>query len=124
MLMRDPYEGHRSTISGDPDGNATEWTSWDFAVASAMQAIEDGTTEQGHLIWELEADDVDVKATRKIDKAKAAVDRITNADKYKSQDGEYWITELTHPYLGEGDEAKWQTREEWIKKMTDGLQRD
>lgn len=96
-----------------PDGDPTQWTSWDYAIGTAMQIIEDGTTEQGHLIWEASGDDVYFDAIRKTNKAQAAIDRITNQEGYKSRPGEYFITEM-HQQGVEPGEEKFPTRREWI----------
>lgn len=83
-----------------------------------MQMIEDGTTEEGHLVWELQQDDVYVEAIRRTNKARAAIDRITDAKGYKSRPGEYFITEL-HQQGVEPGEEKFQTRREWIEQQVE-----
>lgn len=115
-LFRDPYFGHRNSFTGRPDGNANDWTSWDFALGTAMQAIQDGTTEEGHLIWELEQYNVDARPIKRIDKHRRAVDDATGGDKYKADPGEYWITELYQIGVEPGEE-KWQTRSEWVESL-------
>jgi len=131
MLLRDPYAGHRDSITGEPDGLLNEWTSWDFALATAVQNIIDGTTEEGHLIWEVTDDRVQVDATKEINKAKAVIDKITGGDGYKPEPGEWWRTTLTHPWhesevqqgFAEG-EFKWRTRKEWIQDMIEDEDED
>src|SRR3954468_5355871 len=115
-LFRDPYAGHRNYYSGEPDGKLDEWTPWDFALATATQAIIDGTTEEGHLIWEIEADDVDVIAVHDVNKARAAIEMITQAEGYKSTPGEFYRTKLHQPYHNpdSGEPERWQTRREWF----------
>lgn len=124
MLLRDPYAGHRNTLTGEPDGPLDEWTSWDFALAVAIQDIKDGTTEEGHLIWEVDDDRVQVEAIKEVNKARAAIDSITGSENYKSEPGEWWRTRLITPWheaevqqgFAEG-EFEWQTRAEWIKEL-------
>lgn len=124
MLLRDPYAGHRDFYTGEPDAPLDEWTSWDFALAVAVQDIKDGTTEEGHLIWEIDDDRVDVEPVKAINKARAAIDKRTGTDGYKPDPGEYWRTKLFAPYhdveveqgFAEGD-FQWQTRKEWVQRM-------
>lgn len=118
MLFRDPYAGHRDYYSGEADGGRDEWTSWDFALATATQAIIDGTTEEGHLIWEIDADDVDVTAVHDINKARAAIDVVTGVEGYKATPGEFYRTKLHHPYHSAEsvEPERWQTRREWYEK--------
>lgn len=119
MLLRDPYALHRNYFTGDPDGEHDEWTTWDFSLATAVQDIQDGTTEEGHLIWEIEADDVDVIAVHQVNKAREAIELVTGGEKYKAVPGEYYRTRLHHPYHDpeSGEEERWQSRREWIEKM-------
>lgn len=114
-LFRDPQFGHRNSFTGEPDGAAADWTAWDYAIATAMQAIEDGTTEEGLLIWELNDDSVWVDPIKKWNKARQAIESITNSDSYKSSPGEYFVPELRQHGVEPGEE-KWQTRLEWLEK--------
>lgn len=126
MLLRDPYAGHRNFLTGEPDGLVDEWTAWDFALATAISYIKEGTTEEGHLIWEIDDDRVFVEAIREVNKARAAIDKITNVEGYKAEPGEYWRTRLTTPYheqeveqgFAEG-EFEWQTRAAWIQEKVE-----
>lgn len=124
MVLRDPYAGHRDFYTGEPDGAHDEWTSWDFALATAIQHIKDGTTEEGHLIWEISDDRVFVEAIKEVNKARAMIDKITGAEGYKPEPGEYWRTTLITPHYEEEvrqgfaeGEFQWQTRREWIEEM-------
>lgn len=114
-LFRDPQFGHRNTFTGEPDGDANDWTPWDYAIATAMQAIEDGTTEEGVLIWELADDNVWVDPVKKWNKVRQAQETITNREGYKSTPGEYFVPELRQHGVEPGKE-RWQTRAEWIQK--------
>jgi hypothetical protein len=124
MLLRDPYAGHRNFYTDEPDAPLNEWTQWDFALAMAVQFIKDGTTEEGHLIWEIEDERVVVEPIREINKARAATDAITSVKDYKAAPGEYWRTKLITPWheeevkqgFAEG-EFKFQTRSEWIQSV-------
>lgn len=124
MLLRDPYAGHRNSYTGEPDGPLDEWTSWDFALATATQAIKDGTTDEGHLIWEIEADDVDVIVEHEIDKAREAKEIVTGAKDYVSPPGESLRSRLHHPYYdpASGEPERWQTRSEWYSKLAEEQQ--
>lgn len=119
MLLQDPYAGHRDSFTGEPDGPLDEWTGWDFSLAVATQNIIDGTTDHGHLMWEIEADDVEAVAIHRIDKARQVIDMITQREGYKPEPGEYYRTKLKHPYYDpeSGEVEKWQTRTEWIQQM-------
>ena len=99
MILHDPYAGHRNYFTGEPDGPLDEWTAWDFALAMATQFIIDGTTEHGHLIWEIEADDVDVIAIHEIDKSREAIDIVTRGKDYEPSPGEFYRTKLHNPYF-------------------------
>ena len=117
--MRDPWAGHRNYFTGEPDGLLDEWTDWDFSLAMATQFIIDGTTEHGHLIWEISADDVDVVPVHDIDKAREAIELQTRGKDYEPQPGEFYRTKLFHPYFDKesGEKETWQTRHEWIEKL-------
>lgn len=131
MVLRDPYAGHRNWYTGEPDGPLDEWTSWDFALATATQFIIDGTTDEGHLVWEIDDDRVQVEAVKEINKARAIIEKITGAEGYKSEPGEYWRTNLLHPWhedevkqgFAEG-EFQYQTRAEWIQSKVEELEDD
>ena len=105
--MQDAHFGHRSPSSGKQitDG----WTEWDYALASAYQVIEDHTDENGLLIWERQAENVQVDAVKKVDRFRQQVERVTSKKSYKSTPGEYFTPKLE---LIDGD---WPTRMEFIK---------
>jgi hypothetical protein len=111
MLMHDHYALHRDPWTGLPDSNVV-WTDWDYILAECVQFISDYTTAEGHLVWEAESDRVTFNAVRKINRARAAIDRKTKGSEknpYKALDGEYWLTE---PVLMRGEE--WPSINEWF----------
>lgn len=119
MVLRDPYAGHRNYFDGEPDGPLNEWTSWDFALAVATQAIIDGTTEHGNLRWEVDDDDADIQIMHEIDREREAIDLVQNKESYKPSPGEWLRPVIVHPYWDpeSGDPEPFQTRSEWVKKM-------
>jgi len=115
MLMRDFYALNRNPYTSEPFVFDTMWTDWDYALSEAIQFIDDYTTAEGHLIWEAESERVTFNAKKKINKARAAIDRRTKGSKdkpYNASDGEYWITE---PVLMRGDD--WPTLTEWFEEQ-------
>lgn len=111
VLLHDFYALHRNSVTGEPDEDPT-WTDWDYILAEVGQMLEDYRTPEGHMFWEAESERVTFDAQRKINRARAAIERKTKGSKnkpYKAQDGEYWITE---PVLMYGDD--WPTIEEWM----------
>jgi hypothetical protein len=118
VLFRDPWFGHRSWITWDAVGSQADWTDWDYAIATAMQMIEDGTTEEGLLIWEVSQEDVFVDPEKRFNKARQAIEDITSADNYKSKNGEYWVPILRQHGVEPGHEV-FQTRREWIEKTVE-----
>lgn len=113
MLLHDHYALHRNWFTGEADEEPT-WTDWDYALAEVGQMLEDYRTPEGHMFWEAESERVTFDARKKINKARAAIDRKTKGSKgkpYKPLDGEYWVTE---PVLMEGDD--WPTLEEWLEE--------
>jgi hypothetical protein len=115
MLCRDYYALNRNVYSGEPIVSESMWTDWDYALAESIQFIDDYTTAEGHLIWEAESERVTFNAKKKINKARAAIDRKTKGTEknpYKVSDGEYWVTE---PLLMRGDD--WPTLSEWLDEQ-------
>jgi hypothetical protein len=113
VLLYDYHALHRNWFTGDVDEEPT-WTDWDYILAEVGQMLEDYRTPEGHMFWEAESERVTFNAQRKINKAKAAIDRKTKGSKnkpYSPQDGEYWTTE---PVLMYGDD--WPTIEEWMEE--------
>lgn len=111
MLFHDHYALHRDWFTGEPYDEVV-WTDWDYVLAECIQFIADYTTQEGHLIWEAESERVTFDAKKKINKARAAIDRRTKgSDKkaYVPSDGEYWTTQ---PVLMRGEE--WPTLSEWF----------
>lgn len=116
MLFRDYYALNRNVFTGEPIVSENMWTDWDYALAEAVQFIDDYTTQEGHLVWEAESERVTFNAKKKINKARAAIDRRTKGSKdkaYQASDGEYWVTE---PVLMRGDE--WPTLTEWFEEQS------
>lgn len=111
MLFHDFYALNRDTVTGEPNPSVV-WSDWDYILAEVIQFIDDYTTPEGHLLWEAESDRVTFDARKKINKARAAIDRRTKGSKnkqYEAADGEYWVTE---PVLMRGDD--WPTINEWF----------
>lgn len=111
--MRDEWYGHRNPVTGEPIGDRDEWLSWDFALADAVQTIEDYSDQYGLLAWELDDDMVYVNANRKIHKFKSAIERKTNGKNYKAAPGEYFVPEVKT--RGE----RIQTFQEWVIKESE-----
>jgi hypothetical protein len=114
MLFHDHYALHRNYYTNKP-ADVVVWTDWDYALAECVQFIADYTTQEGHLVWEAESENVTFNATRKINKARAAIDRKTKGSKNKSYepaDGEYWVT---NPVLMRGDD--WPTLVDWFEEQ-------
>lgn len=114
MLLHDHYALHRDPWSNKPFENVV-WTDWDYVLAECIQLIEDYTTPEGHLGWESDSERVTFDARRKINKARAAIDRKTKGSEknpYKAQDGEYWVTS---PVLMRGED--WPTIGEWFEEQ-------
>lgn len=92
----------------------SEWTQYDYALASAVSIIEDLTDQNGVFIWDRDSDRVEITADKKIDPFKAAMDRKTGAKNYKPSAGEYFVPGVTlvHgdrlPTYGEWREAQIQ----------------
>lgn len=115
MILQDHHAGHRDYYTGEVDGPADP-TEWDYALSSAFQIIEDNQTPEGHLRWESESDRVTFDAKRRINKARAAIERRTKGTEkvpYKPQDGEYWVTEPV--LMDRGANPDWPTMSEWVE---------
>lgn len=114
FLFQDYYFGFRDWFTAEPEGDP-HYTEWDFALASAMALIEDYTdNETGHLIAYEYSPRVEFTPERRIKKSKAAVDRMTNGDKYKPEPGESWVTK---PNAIDGGDLP--TISEWIKSESE-----
>lgn len=121
MLFHDHFFGHRDVVTGDPEIAASDvyWTEWDFALADAMQFIQDHTNKHGHLIWEQEGEQVEAVLTQKIDKVDAKIEakqRSRQNKKGKSAEappGEYYVSRLI---LRPGwEDEGWPTYESWYE---------
>jgi len=113
VLLYDNYAMHRDWFTGEVDEEPF-WTDWDYILAEVAQMLEDYRTPEGHMFWEAESQRVTFDAQRKINKARAAIERKTKGSKnkpYKPADGEYWVTE---PVLMSGDD--WPTIAEWMEE--------
>lgn len=118
--MRDEWFGWRDPFSGEPYGDRTEWTEWDFALVAAFQTVEAYTDQNGIRQWQKEDPEALIDAERKIDKFQAAVARRTKGSSkkpYQPQDGEYWtpVVEADRP----GNKT-W-TYEEWVADKTEKM---
>lgn len=105
-MLRDERAGHHYL------SDAKGWTSWDFAIITALQVIKDYTNQHGILAWDAEADrDVDIIAVRKKDRFEAAKTAVTSRKSHKPIPGEYYVPKLK---LMEGSE--WPTMRDWLMK--------
>lgn len=89
---------------------------WDYAIISALQAVEDNTDSNGLLAYETEPEAMDVSAKRKINKFTASVEKRTKGtDKhpYKAEPGETWVPELN--WLGK--EEDYPTYRSYLEKI-------
>lgn len=109
--MRDPYFGHRDWFTGKELGDREAWTSWDFALVAAYQIIQDHTDSNGILVWENEADNIEVLAERKTSKFDASRDSITSGKNYKSKKGERWVPKVKKMY------GEYPTYSEWLNEQ-------
>lgn len=114
--MSDPHHGHRDFYTGQPDGRSDEWTTWDYALITAYQTIQDWTDQHGNLVYEVEdpKERVIVSATKKIDRFEAAKASRTAGKNYKPTPGEHFIPKLD---LKAGQD--WPTLEEYIQAKID-----
>lgn len=93
--MADHYFDFRNSFTGEPDDEPVTWTDWDYALVHALQVIEDNTTPNGLLVWDVDNDRVRVDVSKKIDKFEAARDRYTGRKNYKRENGEYFVPDVT-----------------------------
>lgn len=121
--MGDEWFGKRDPFTGEPRGDRDEYTSWDWALQNAFQAIEDYTDDKsGLLIWELEDDNAYVNANKKYNKFQAAVDAKTRGKAgkaYQPEPGEYFVPELKSHVSDEEGKPVFQTMREWIQAEID-----
>lgn len=111
--MRDPYFGNRDWLTGDKSDTPETWTDWDYALSSAYQIIQDHTDGDGVLAWENESDNVEVSATWKQSKFRAAVESRTGGKKYKARKGEFFVPDVSKM------RGEWPTFSEWVKKQVE-----
>lgn len=78
----------------------------------AVQTIEDFTTSDGLLAWEIDEDEVVVDALKKINKFEAVKQRKTGGKNYKSTPGEYFVPAIRPPR----GKDRHQTIAEWREK--------
>lgn len=116
MLFRDHFFGFRDPETNEPELAADKvwWTGWDYALADAMQFIQDHTNQHGHLVWEYQSDDVEVVVEKKVDRHDAIVERRTGGKKYKKSPGEYFVSRLKlMPWAKE-----WPTADQWYAEQS------
>lgn len=109
--MRDPYFGHRDPETGEEMSDREAWTSWDFALVSAYQIIQDHTDQDGILVWDNDADNIEVLAERKISKFDASRDAKTSGKNYKPRPGERFVPKVKKTY------GEYPTYSEWVQKQ-------
>lgn len=112
--MRDDAYGHRDFFSGSVFEDKDEWVEWDFALVTALQTIEDSTDKYGLLTWQVEPEDIEINAEKRIHKFQASVDRATaGSDKkpYKPQPGEYFLPDM---WSRGADKDRKPTYREWL----------
>lgn len=107
MLFHDPHALNRNSFTWEPDSPHDQWNEWDFALAEARQVIEDYTDEDGLLIWERDSEDTVVKAYWKLNRARAAKERLQKKSK-ETPVGSSPIVEL-----GLKPGRDWPTLESW-----------
>ena len=113
-LMHDPFYGHRDSFSGDVEREPF-WLDWDYALATALQTVEDYTdAETGQLVWVEQSSRVTFDAQRYTKKSIAAIDRKTSGKNYKAQPGERWRAK---PVVMDGGDLP--TMREWIEEQSD-----
>lgn len=119
-IMGDDWFGHRDPLTGEPQGDREEYSSWDWSLLNAFQTIEDYTdSKSGLLIWEMDDERVLVDAKRKVSKFQRSIDEKTKGtDKkpYKPIPGEYFIPEMWSREKDDQGNDIFQTMREWVDK--------
>lgn len=95
-IVKDAWYGHRDYYWQE-FGDKDEFITWDYALISALQVIEDLSDQNGLLSWQTEPEWVDVVAKKKINKFQASIDRATKGSKnkpYEPEPGETWVPEI------------------------------
>lgn len=114
VIFQDQYFGYRDPFNGNPL-QEPEWSTWDYVLISALQLIEDYSTEYGLPIWEVDenADNVDVVAVKRIDKFEASKERITSRKNYKPTPGERFVPKAILNW------GEWPTFEDWVEYQSE-----
>lgn len=86
-ILRDKYAGYRDygnplwEYERGPYVNTSEWTTWDYALASTLQLIEDYTDKStGQLYWYDQSDKVEWEVKSMFSGSQAALDREKDRD--------------------------------------------
>jgi hypothetical protein len=118
--MGDDWYGHRDPLTGEPQGDREEMTSWDHSLLNAFQTIEDYTdSKSGIPEWVLDDERVVVDAIRKVNKFQRSIDeRTKGTDKkpYKPIPGEYFTPEVHSREFDEEGKEVFNTFREWVEK--------
>lgn len=115
--MHDDYYGYRDFFTGLPFGDSRVFLEWDWALIQAVQMIEDHTDKYGLLNWQVEAEDIEVDAEKRIHKFQASIDRITAGSKTKSytpQPGEFFVPKM---WSRSSDKDRKPTFAEWLGSL-------
>lgn len=124
-IMGDDWFGHRDPLTGEPQGDREEMTSWDHSLLNAFQTIEDYSDKHGLLVWEIDDERVVVEAVRKIDKFQRAVDERTKGTEkkpYKPVPGESFYPRVHSREMDEDGNEVFNTFREWVEKSIAGEQ--
>lgn len=119
-IMGDDWFGHRDPLTGEPQGDREEYSSWDWSLLNAFQTIEDYTdSKSGIPEWILDDERVLVDAVRKVSKFQRSIDEKTKGtDKkpYKPIPGEYFVPEVHSREFDEEGKEVFNTFREWVEK--------
>jgi len=115
VILRDSFAGFRDSFTGEIDGYP-HWLEVDYALATAMQVVEDYTdNETGHLVFVEQSDRITFDTEKYTKKSVAAVERRTKGSAkkpYESSPGERW---RTIPRVMHGD--GFPTLKEWLAEQ-------
>lgn len=96
--MHDDSFGQFNEFTGERELLTNEWTFWDYLLTNVVQLIDDFTTEDGFLVWELEDPDerMVVHPYRKIDRVDRAKQIFSqrNAKELERAKGSYVAVKL------------------------------
>lgn len=119
-IMGDDWYGHRDPLTGEPQGDREEYSSWDWSLLNAFQTIEDYTdSKSGIPEWVLDDERVVVDAIRMVNKFQRSIDEKTKGtDKkpYKPIPGEYFRPEVHSREFDEDGNEVFNTFREWVEK--------